>query len=273
MTTKNAILMIVKQSNGIDYNSLLSKFAASYSNINSGRAALSRSLKDLITFGFLEKKGGRIFLLPKGEAEIYSAVKNKLILGLNAAMRHRKPANDIEPVVEKLQILIERSRQDKDLLKTSKSSLDFTISGLETAKAELEEKAKHLEYLSKVFGDQISSLKEMDFHDSCERQLDGKSAEALSAIFSAMPDAEFTIECRSPQVLQIIAERFNAKPKETSFSLPKALFRDFAEFIGQNREAFSEPPIALFSSSLRAQFRAGRITLFGPFSEIRKWGK
>ena len=52
MTTKNAILLIVKQNNGIDYNSLLNKFSSSYSNINSARAALSRSLKDLISFGF-----------------------------------------------------------------------------------------------------------------------------------------------------------------------------------------------------------------------------
>ena len=72
MTTKNAILMIVKQNSGIDYNSLLNKFASSYTNANSARAALSRSLKDLTAFGFLARKGNRFYLLEKGESEIYS---------------------------------------------------------------------------------------------------------------------------------------------------------------------------------------------------------
>ena len=80
MTTKNAILLIVKQNPGIDYNSLLTKFASSYSNANSARAALSRSLKDLTTFGLLRKTDNKYFLMEKGQGEIHSEIKNKLAL-------------------------------------------------------------------------------------------------------------------------------------------------------------------------------------------------
>lgn len=271
MTTKNAILMIVKQNSGIDYNSLLNKFASSYSSINSARAALSRSLKDLITFGLVEKKGGRVYILQKGESEIYSAVKNKLVLSLNSAMKQKRPENEIEPVVEKLQILIERSRQDRDLLKTSKSSLDFTVSDLERAKEGLEKKVKHLDYLSRVFSEQISSLREMDFYDSHERPVDSQSIKGLSDVFSSLPDSEFTVDCRGQQVLQIIAEHFGLKPKETRLSVPKGIMSEFLTFIGNNRKAFAEPAIIIFSSVLKAEFMHETVRLYGPYSEIQKW--
>src|SRR3989344_6568228 len=148
MTTKNAILLIVKQNPGIDYNSLLNKFASSYSNANSARAALSRSLKDLTVFAFLSRKENRYYLLDKGEGEIYSEIKNKLVIALNSVMKEKNPVKEIDQIVEKLQILIERGRQDRDLLKTSKSSLDFSISHLEDISGQLEKKVKHLEYLS-----------------------------------------------------------------------------------------------------------------------------
>src|SRR3989338_4288744 len=128
MTTKNAILLIVKQNHGIDYNSLLTKFASSYSNSNPARAALSRSLKDLTTFGLLRKTDNKYFLMEKGQGEIYSEIKNKLVLALNSVVRGKHPVDDIDSIVQKLQILIERGRQDRDLLKTARSSLDFPVS-------------------------------------------------------------------------------------------------------------------------------------------------
>ncbi len=271
MTTKNAILMIVKQNNGIDYNSLLSKFASSYSNINSARAALSRSLKDLTSFGLLERKGGRVYLLLKGESEIYSAVKNKLVLSLNASLRQRQPSADIDSIVEKLQALIERAKQDKDLLRTSKSSLDFRISDLEKVRSETERKARHLDYLTKVLGEQVGSLKDMDFYDANERSIDREAISVLTTALSAMPESEFTVECRNPQVLSILAENAGAKPRETSFSLPKDFAPQFLDFLLKNRAAFAEPPIVIFSSVLKAQFHREKMLVSGPFSEVRKF--
>ncbi len=271
MTTKNAILMIVKQSSGIDYNSLLNKFASSYSNINSCRAALSRSLKDLTSFGFLRKEGGRFYLLAKGEAEIYSAVKNKLVLSLNAAMKQKHPSQDIDSIVQKLHILIERGKEDKDLLRTSKTSLDFSISDLEKAKAELEAGLTHLSYLARVFGEQIAALKEMDFYDVHETSLSAESAGRLALALSGLQDSEFTIECRDQPTLALLAEQSGAKPRETSFVLQKVSLPLFLDPMQKNAYSISRFPVTIFSSALKAQFVSGKIILSGPFSEIQKW--
>ncbi len=271
MTTRNAILLIVKQNSGIDYNSLLNKFASSYSNINSARAALSRSLKDLTSFGLLERRGGRFFLLPKGEGEIYSAVKNKLVLSLNSSMKQKQPAGEIDSIVEKLQTLIERAKQDKDLLRTSRSSLDFRISDLEKARHDVDGKARHLEYLSKVLGEQVNSLKEMDFYDSHETGFAPETASKLGAFLFALQDAEFTVECQNTQVLSILAEQAGSKPRESAFTLQKGAVVQFLDFLGRNAAAFSEPAITVFSSAVKAQLHRGRMSLSGPFSEIQKW--
>lgn len=271
MTTKNAILMIVKQNNGVDYNSLLAKFSSSYSNVNSARAALSRSLKDLTTFGFLERRGNRFFLLPKGEADIYAAVKNKLVLSLNTAMKQKHPGHEIDSIVQKLHILIERGKEDKDLLKTSKTSLDFHISDLEGAKEELDRNVKHLEYLSRVFGEQIGSLKEMDFYDQHEKELNEENAKKLSTIFRGLSDNEFVVECYAPQALAVLAEQVGAKPRETSFVVPKDSFPELISFLAKNNSVIGESQAKVFSSLLKAQFRGGKAMLSGPYSEIQKW--
>src|SRR3989344_3149888 len=209
MTTKNAIILIVKQTPGIDYNTLLTKFAASYSNANSARAALSRSLKDLTTFGFMQKRENKYFLLEKGELEIYSEIKNKLVIALNAVMKGRRPADEIDSIVEKLQILVERVRQEKDLLRTSRSSLDFSITDLEGLESEISKKRTHLEFVSKVFADQISSLKDLGFNDRFSRPIDDASISALEEIFTLQQENEFMVESQNAALITALSENLS----------------------------------------------------------------
>lgn len=271
MTTKNAILLIVKQSPGIDYNSLLTKFAASYSNANSARAALSRSLKDLTVFGFLSRKDNKYYLLDRGEAEIYSELKNKLMLALNSVLREKRPVNEIDSIVEKLQILIERGRQDKDLLKTSKSSLDFSVSDLEAIQAQLDKKVKHLEYLSKVYSEQVNTLKELDFKDSYFRQPDAASFTELAELLSSQPEQEFLLECHNIVVLEALAQEFDGKIRNDSFPVQKSQVHGLIDEIGKRAPDFTIEPVTIFSSVLKAQVFSRRITLSGPYSEVAKW--
>jgi len=271
MTTKNSILLIVKQNNGIDYNELLNKFSGSYSNTNSARAALSRSLKDLSIFGFIAKRGNRFYLLEKGEQEMYSEIKNKLVLSLNSSLKQKHPENDIDSIVTKLQVLIERSREDRGLLKTSKSSLDFSLTDFGNVGTTLEKKVKHLNYISKVFKEQINSLKELDFNDSDSRPLDSESILLLEKIFSKFNEKEFTIETQNPVILGKLSKKLNSKPKESSFQIPKKSLKNLCEFVKKNSEEFSLHVITVYSSSLKAQFFKNKIFLFGPFSEIKKW--
>jgi len=271
MTTKNAILLIVKQNPGIDYNTLLNKFAPSYSNSNSARAALSRSLKDLAIFGLLERKDNRYFLLEKGEGEIYSEIKNKLVIALNSLLSQKHPAEQIDSVIEKLQVLLERGRQDRDLLKTSKSSLDFSISRLENVSAELELKVRHLDYLSKIFGEQIKSLKELDFNDSYAKPLDLQSSALLIFIFSGQPDTELRIECENIALLNAAAAGLDAKVKNSTFAIPKASLGQLLSALEKHGADLQLAPLNIFSSMLKAQLYGNKAVLSGPYSIIENW--
>lgn len=273
MTTKNSILLIVKQNPGIDYNSLLNKFASSYSNLNSARAALSRSLKDLTVFGYLSKRGNNYFLLEKGEAEIYSELKNKLVISLNELLKQKNPHQDIDSIVEKLQIIIERSKEDKALLKTSKSSLDFNISDLEKVEASLNSQIRHLDYIAKVFREQVNSLKELDFNDSLARPLDNASAELLQKIFSQMQETEFVVECSDVQTAETLSSQLNSKHKEKAFNLHKDSVQKLGQAIIENPSAFAARHVTVFSSALKAEFRGSRIIVSGQFSSLGEWKK
>ncbi len=271
MTTKNAILLIVKQNPGIDYNSLLTKFASSYSNSNSARAALSRSLKDLTTFSLLVKRDNKYFLMEKGEGEIYSEIKNKLVIGLNSLMNAKQPVDQIDSIVEKLQILIERGRQDRDLLKTSKSSLDFSVSELEKVALDLEKKTKHLEYIYKVFSEQVKSLKEMDFNDSFTREFNPEALSSLGTILSNLPDSEFMAECENVVLLEALSEKTASKPKSNSLSVPKVSIQQALAFIELVKNDLGVKPMNLFSSAIKVQFLKDMISISGPYNEISKW--
>lgn len=271
MTTKNAILLIVKQNSGVDYNSLLNKFSISYSNINSARAALSRSLKDLTIFGFIARKGNRFYLLEKGEHEIYSEIKNKLVIGLNSSLKQKHPEDEVDVIVSKLQVLIQRSKGDADLLKTSKSSLDFSITDLTDVSKKLDSKVKQLNYLSKVLKEQINSLKELEFNDVRSLPLNKDSVSLLNQIFANSGEKEITIECPNPEILDSIAANFDVKPKNNFFPIQKKLFNKFGKFIEQNKDSLAFQVITVYSSSLKAQFFREKIFLSGPYSEIRNW--
>jgi len=271
VTTKNAILMIVKQNSGIDYNSLLNKFASSYTNANSARAALSRSLKDLTAFGFLARKGNRFYLLEKGESEIYSEIKNKLVIALNDSMKQKNPHNDADLIVSKLQVLIERAKQDRDLLKTSRGSLDFSISDLERVHGGLEKSVKHQEYVSKVFSEQIGMLKELQFNDSFARQFDKDCASDLGKIFSRGDDKEFTVECNDVNALGFLSQSLKAKARNNTFSIKKKSFPKLARLVLSDSGKLSEALITVFSSNLKAQFYRSRVFLSGPYSLLADW--
>src|SRR3989344_3673216 len=108
MTTKNAVLLIIKQFPGIDYNTLVSKIASDYGSVNSARAALSRALKDMNALGLVGKRDNRWVVLEKGTLALNSEMKNKLLFKLNTTVSSARAENEIDSIVEQLSTLIER---------------------------------------------------------------------------------------------------------------------------------------------------------------------
>ena len=162
MASKNSILLIIKQKPGISYTALLASILGDYSNINSARAALSRTLKDLESLGFIRRKKNAIFITDKGLAMLQLEMKNKIILKLNeAVLKEQSP----EEIVKELSILVQRSKEDQDLLEVAKKSIGFYVSDIERVQNSLEKKISQLSYINKVLKKQIEMLKELGFRD------------------------------------------------------------------------------------------------------------
>lgn len=162
MASRNSLLLIIKQNPGITYTALLANILGDYSNINSARAALSRTLKDLEALGLVRKKNSAIFITDKGLAMLQLEMKNKLILKLNEViLKEQAP----EELVKDLSILVQRSKEDRDLLEVAKKSANFYVSDIEKKHKALEKKIKQLNYLNAVLKKQIGVLKKLGFRD------------------------------------------------------------------------------------------------------------
>jgi len=159
-------MLIIRQNPGIDYTSLLNKVATNYSSINSARAALSRTLKDLAIYGLVIRRGNALYVTDKATLQINAEMKNKLLLKLNQLLTTRNQINEIDSIVEHLHTLIERGKEDNRLVKVARGSSEFTIQNLEEMEKQLQQRISHLTYLSKVFNEQIESLKALDFNNT-----------------------------------------------------------------------------------------------------------
>ena len=56
MTFSNSVLLIIKQNNGIDHNDLFARISSRYKNHSSANSALSRTLKNQISFGLIKNE-------------------------------------------------------------------------------------------------------------------------------------------------------------------------------------------------------------------------
>ena len=166
MTSKSSILLIIQQNPGIDYQSLLSKIAPNYANLNSSRAALSRVLKDAGSFGMVSRQGHQLFLTDKGMAGLKVKMHDKLVLKLNQLMRVRSVSSNPDPLVQNLSVLLERGKMDARLLDNARASVNFSVNDVEKVHGGLQENIRHLQYVEKTLSSQIHSLREQNFPSS-----------------------------------------------------------------------------------------------------------
>ncbi|MBM3281730.1 MAG: hypothetical protein FJY86_00075 [Candidatus Diapherotrites archaeon] len=179
MTSKTSILLIVSQNPGIDYQALLSKIAPNYANLNSARAALSRVLKDAVSFGMVAKQNHQLFLTDKGSASLKVKMHDKLVLKLNQLMNIRSVASNPDPLVQHLSVLLERGKSDPRLFDNARASVNFSVDDVLKVHEGVKQNIKHLEYLEKTLENQLSSLRELNFP--------GERVKHLSAFHEHIP--------------------------------------------------------------------------------------
>ncbi|MBT4870516.1 MAG: hypothetical protein HON47_03000 [Candidatus Diapherotrites archaeon] len=180
MTFNNSILLIIKQNNGIDYNDLFARTSSRYKNRSSANSALSRALKNQISFGLIKNEGNRYFITDKGLASISIEMKEKLVLKLNENMKN--PLNNLEEIVQLLIVLSQRSSLDNDLLINAKESASFTISDIEDIRKKITKEKTFLKKMDSLIKKQEEKLKELDFNDSKEVSFDEEFAKKLIAL-------------------------------------------------------------------------------------------
>lgn len=163
MTSKTSILLIVSQNPGIDYQALLSKIAPNYANLNSARAALSRVLKDAVSFGMVTKQNHQLFLTDKGSSSLKVKMHDKLVLKLNQLMNVRSVASNPDPLVQNLSVLLERGKMDPRLFDNARASVNFSVDDVSKVHEGVKQNIKHLEYLEKTLSTQLQSLHELNF--------------------------------------------------------------------------------------------------------------
>jgi predicted transcriptional regulator len=166
MTFSNSILIIIKQNNGIDYNDLFARIASRYKNHSSAHSALSRALKNLVSFGLLQKKENHYFITDKGLSSVSIEMKEKLVLKINESIK--KPLSNVQEIVQLLIVLSQRASLDADLLKNARENASFTISDISAVRKVLHNRRVFLKKMDSLLKVQEEKLKEINFNDSQE---------------------------------------------------------------------------------------------------------
>lgn len=170
MTFSNSVLLIVKQSQGIEYNDLYARISNRYNSPASAKSSLARALKDLVSFSLLKKEGTKYFITDKGLASMNIEMKDKLVLRLNEEMKH--PLNNLDNILRLLVVLSQRGTADKDLLNNAKENASFSIKDVDELRVKIRAQRKYLKKMSLLLEQQSEHLKELDFNDSSEFTFD-----------------------------------------------------------------------------------------------------
>lgn len=234
MTSKNSILLIISQNPGITYSDLLSKIAPNYSNLNSSRAALSRVLKDAISFGMVQKKDHQLFVTDKGQANVKVKMHDKLVLKLNQLMKVRSIESNPGPLVQHLSILLERSKVDPRLLDNARAGVSFSIADIEKVHEDVQAHLKQMQYLEQTMHAQIASLKELNFPASKHltlTELQPKLAQLISTSNAQELHVDYIQEEGNTHPAHVVLDGLPYTPKGNRALLPLHHLHDVLQHI------------------------------------------
>ena len=262
MTFNNSILLIIKQSDGIDYNDLLLRISSRYNSRTTANAALSRALKDLEAFGLIQRQGKRILLTGKGLSSINIEMKEKLLIKLNVDFK--KPLPNLEEIVQLLVVLYQRSSQSPDLLKTAKENSTFTINDIEKLREQVRAHRKNLRRMSLLLKEQAEKLKAIDFNDSIESNFGVLLSERLLKVLQNSSD-KLLAEIKDPDFFASLPEQWKKKIDQKEISVDIQEVEKFFALLLQN------PLISatIYFGDIKIFLKNGKATCFGPHSKIK----
>ncbi len=270
VTQKNSILLIIKQNPGIEYTALLSKISSAYSGLNSARAALSRTVKDLIAFGLVQRQEKRFFATEKGQAQINSEMKNKLLLKLNQTVFSKNAVQQIDSIIEQLSILIERGKNDADLLKAARGSTDFMISDLQIVAEQLDKRISQLNYLKEIFSRQIETLKQLDFNDAKMLPWNEKTIALLESLAQKSEPKELLFETASAQLLESVSIALGGKAKTNSIESSTEKMQQLLSALNAEAQKNLSLRATIYFSGLKVKVEPPNVFITASYSKLNE---
>ena len=269
MTARNSILLIIKQHPGIEYNALLNKVAANYGSIESARAALSRALRYLGALGMVARKENRVFATEKGAALLGNEMRSKLLLRLNDSVKEKNAVERIDSIVEMLHMLIERGKQDADLLKAAKGSVGFYISDLGELAGGIEKRVHNLQYLETIFKQQVDSLEQLDFPERKEMLWGNAAKKTIKRIAGKTKAQNIVAQCSSESFFNSAKKAFQAKAVQNELFFQQWQLLPFLEFVEKNSMP-QRNPINLYLGAIKIRIDYPHISIIGPFKQLNE---
>jgi len=257
MTFNNSVLMIIKQTPGIEYNDLLSKVSQRYKNPASAKSALARALKDTVSFGLVKREGTRLFVTDKGLASMSIEMKDKLVLRLNEEMK--RPLGSLNDIVRLLIILSQRGGQDKDLLNNAKENASFSIEDIEELRRKIRAERKELKKMSLLLEQQANKLRELDFNDSSKISFDEHVASKIGVFCKGQ---KIIVETKDKDILSKIPEHWK---KQGIISVEG----DNIPLLTQLLAAMLSIKATLYLPGIKVVLMAGNATLFGSHKSLK----
>ena len=274
MAARDSILLIIKQSETIDYNSLLKLASSNYGSLNSARAALSRTLKDLSAFGLVQRQGNTIFITDKGAAQLNLEMKSKLLTKLNQSIKSKHRLFEADSIVKNMHTLIERGKTDSDLLKAAKGSVDFYLRDLERLNEDIKKQSTHLNYISKVLSSQIQSLNELGFNDVKAVTLTDEGWKEIERIFASLKAQEFSLHSKDKEFAEKLSQDFQKKFERESLSLnAKECLQAAKAFQSKHASNLSRsglPPLKIYAANHVFKFTPSTAYVIGSGKELGK---
>ena len=275
MTLLDSILLQINQKK-TTFNELLTRIIPNYSSVESARAALSRVVKNLVSFEYIQKTEDFYEITEKGKKIVESKLQDKMLNNINSIndlLQKSQPSKSLQyldDVVKNLQIFLERSKEDSTLLKIGKTSATFYISDLLILKETVE---KRLSNFQNTLDRQINVLKELNFEDQFVANLDNNAFELIKEIAKENSITEIITDCDKTDINSAMLfenhSEFTKKPdnvfilKINDIDILKTLLLSKLDIIMQTK-------FKIYLKEVVVYLRVGRFYFTGPFSQVNQ---
>ncbi|HOZ35884.1 MAG TPA: hypothetical protein PLK55_02775 [archaeon] len=273
MTLMDSILLQINQKK-TSFNELLTRIIPNYSSTESARAALSRVIKNLVSFGYIQKTEDFFEITEKGKKIVESKLQNKMLNNINSIndlLQKSQPAKSLQyldDIVRNLQIFLERSKEDTTLLKIGKTSATFYISDLEDIKKNVETRLINFE---QSLDRQIMALKDLNFEDQFIINLDENAFSLIKELSENNNISELVIDCDKTDInsgmLFETHSEFTKKPdnvfvlKLSDIAILKKLLLSRLDIIMQTR-------FKVYIKEIVIYLKIGKLYFTGPYNQI-----